>query len=183
LLPFFKLFGPDRASGQKEEKEKFDVWIFGYHRIGWKIVEALKQMKISFAVVDFNPETIEKLKRNKIPTFFGDAADIEFLAGLPLSAARMIIFTLPDVPDQTTALEYLKKKKNKALVIANLYHAGSLEDLYAAGADYVMMPHLLGGHWISGILKHKPWTRRTLDILRREQKAEMRGRYTAGTHE
>jgi Kef-type K+ transport system membrane component KefB len=40
LVPFFNLFGPDRNKGMKEDLESYDVLIFGYHRLGWKICDA-----------------------------------------------------------------------------------------------------------------------------------------------
>src|SRR3990167_3875655 len=55
LLPLFLLFGKDRYRQQEKRRLKYDVWVFGYHRIGWKVCEALAARGVSFAVVDFNP--------------------------------------------------------------------------------------------------------------------------------
>ena len=60
-----------------------------------------------------------------------------------------------------------------------MYHNTHLDDLYEAGADYVMMPHLLGGQWI---LKDHPWTPSSFRDLKKEQREEMKLRFTAGTH-
>ena len=53
-----------------------------------------------------------------------------------------------------------------------------MSNLYHAGANYVMLSHLLGGQWMSEVLKHSPWTKKTFAELRREQKEEMKLRYT-----
>ena len=182
LLPFFLLFGKDRYRQREKRRLKYDVWVFGYHRIGWKVCEALAARGVSFAVVDFNPETFAELKRRGIPAYFGDAADVEFLESLPLLTAKLIISTLPEVDDQRTLTTYLRQAKSRAFIIGNLYHSAHLAELYLAGADYVMMPHLLGGEWIAGVLKNKPWSQRTFATLRREQKKEMKLRLATAAH-
>ncbi|MFA6427223.1 MAG: cation:proton antiporter [Candidatus Magasanikbacteria bacterium] len=181
LIPLLNYFGKDKTQKKEpNEEEVFTVWVFGYHRIGWKVCEALAEQKISFAVVDYNPESVEKLKRRGIPAFFGDASDVEFLDGLPLDKAKLIISTIPEPDDEKTLITHVRRLSSKPLIIANLYHNTYLEDLYEAGADYVMMPHLLGGQWIVDVLKHKPWSSKTFKDLRVEQKNEMKLRYTTG---
>lgn len=179
LLPAFRLLGRDKNREQWPDGAAYEVWVFGYHRIGWKVCEALAARGVSFAVVDFNPEVIAKLKQRGIRGYFGDAADVEFLESLPIVKARLVISTLPEVDDQKTLAAYLRQAGSKAFIIGNLYHSSHLAELYQAGADYVMMPHLLGGEWIAGVLKHKPWSRRTFAVLRQEQKREMKLRLTA----
>lgn len=177
VLPLFRKFGKDKQKNKKETGGSFKVWVFGYHRIGWKVCEALESMKVKFAVVDFNPEAIAKLEKRGIPAFFGDAADVEFLESLPLEKAKLIISTLPEVEDQRTLFSVIRDSKSKATVIGNLYHPIHLNEMYEAGADYVMMPHLLGGSWMSNILKERPWTKHTFRELRNEQKDEMKQRF------
>ncbi|MBT3538941.1 hypothetical protein HOF40_04860 [Candidatus Parcubacteria bacterium] len=181
VLPFLIKFGRDRAQKESGEEEKYDVFVFGYHRIGWKVCEALAEKKIKFAVVDYNPDAIAKLKRRGISAFFGDAADVEFLESLSLEKAKLIVSTIPEADDQKTMIQHVRKKNKKSIIIANLYHNTYLDDLYEVGVNYVMMPHLLGGQWVSEILKDRPWTQKTFKDLKHEQKEEMKLRFTAGT--
>jgi Kef-type K+ transport system membrane component KefB len=181
LMPFFKLFGKDKAQQRPEkENEDYDAWIFGYHRVGWKICSALIEKNIKFAVVDFNPEVIARLKRKGIPAYFGDAADIEFLEQLPLLKSKIIISTIPEPDDQKTLIRHIRRLSKRIFIIGCLYHSVHLGDLYHAGADYIMMPHLLGGHWMADTLKDQIWRKQTFKKLRNEQKAEMKERETAG---
>ncbi|MBD3311326.1 MAG: hypothetical protein GF349_02405 [Candidatus Magasanikbacteria bacterium] len=182
ILPILNKLGKDNETQDENKPEEYEVWIFGYHRIGWKVCEALAEKKIKFAVVDFNPEAISKLKHRGIPAYFGDAADIEFLDSLPLDKAKLIISTIPEADDQKTLIKSVRNRSNKPYIIANLYHNTYLDDLYEVGANYVMMPHLLGGEWISDILKNKPWTKLTFKKLKKEQKDEMKLRFTNGLY-
>ncbi|PIZ95359.1 MAG: hypothetical protein COX81_00970 [Candidatus Magasanikbacteria bacterium CG_4_10_14_0_2_um_filter_37_12] len=183
ISPFIKKFGKKEKEDKEEKKKIYDVWVFGYHRIGWKICEALKEKGVSFAVVDFNPDIIDRLKHRGINCYFGDAADVEFLEGLSLEKSKMVISTIPEPDDQLTLVKHIRKMTKKTLIIANLYHNTFLDDLYEAGTDYVMMPHLLGGRWISDILKNYAWTSQTLKDLKKEQRREMKLRFTVGTYE
>lgn len=177
FLPMFSWFGQDRYQQIDEKIEAYDVWVFGYHRIGWRVCEALRKKNVKFAVVDFSPDAVSKLKHRGIPVFFGDAADVEFLEELPLEKAKMIISTLPEPDDQRTLVSHARQRSKKIRIIANLYHSSDLDELYNAGADYVMMPHLLGGAWIATILQEEPWTKHTFQKLRKEQRKELHLRF------
>lgn len=182
LLPLLQKFGKQDYPEQ-DMKKNYEVWVFGYHRIGWKVCEALAEKKVDFAVVDYSPEIIAKLKRRNIPAFFGDAADVEFLGSLPLEDAKMIISTIPEPDDQKTLFNHVRRLSKKTKLIGNLHYYLYLDDLYEAGADYVMMPHLVTGQWLAGIVRNTKLDEKTFKKMRLEQKEEMKLRFTAGTHE
>lgn len=179
LQPLFQVFGKDKYQQHEESVVRYDVWVFGYHRLGWKICEALQEQGVKFAVVDFNPSAITKLRQRNIPAFFGDVTDIEFLESLGLEKAKMVISTIPDPDVELTLVRQLRKQSEKAKIIATLYHTQYIDDVYEAGADFVMLPHLLGGTWMAEILKEGKLTKRTFARLRKEQKEEMVSRVTA----
>ncbi len=180
LLPLFHLFGTDKYIQQEEEGERFDVWVAGYHRIGWKICEALEDKGISFAVIDYNPEAIARMKRAGIRCFYGDISDVEFLSEMPLLSAKTIISTIPEHEPQLTLTKYIREQTNTITVICTLNDSLYLPDLYQAGANYVMMPHLLGGSWMADILHKKKWTKQTFKKLRTEQARDMKRRFENG---
>lgn len=183
LIPVFQFFGGEDRHVQKEHKDKkYDVILFGYHRIGWKVAETLQEMGKSFVIIDFNPVALKRARGRGIDAIFGDAADVEFLSALPLDTAKLIISTMPEFDDQLTLLKEIKQQNPKAKTILNLYHSDNLKELYEAGADFVMMPHLLGGAWLSELLtNHKRLTKTMFKDLRKDQKKEMELRYTAAT--
>lgn len=176
LMPAFLLFGRDTNVQKEDVKENFEAVIFGYHRTGWKIGEALKKQKIKFAIVDFNPENVKHLQEQKIKTFFGDASDIEFLSALPLEKAKIIISTVPSPEDQLVLINFVKKHNPKAIMIASLYHKKYLPALYTAGADYVILPHLLGGAWVADVVSRGELKRKsTWNKYRRQQASDLKG--------
>ncbi len=184
MLPFFNKFGKDKMQEKQfpaSERKQYEAYIFGYHRMGWKICEALRSRGVDFVVIDFNPHAIEKLRRQGIPCYFGDISDIEFLSELPLHKAQMIVSTIPNAEDQLVLIHHVRSRSQKTLIIANLSHQDYLDELYRAGANFVLMPHFLGGNWMSDILQKKSWTKRTFSSLQKEQKSEIDMRVIAET--
>ena len=61
--------------------------------------------------------------------------------------------TIPDEESNLTILEVLKEKKSKAAFIATAEQPRIALDLYKAGADYVIIPHHLGGEYSSRLIE------------------------------
>ena len=174
IEPLLRIFGKDKCKSPEEKKEKYEVLVFGYHRLGWKVCETLKELEVSFAVVDFDPLAIRKLKERGIPYYFGDATDVELLSEIPLEKAKMIISTMPSTHSQLTMIKNVRELHTKPIIVATLAYSRFLQEMYDAGADYVMLPHLVCGEWMDSILKEEPWNRRTMKKLIREQKDQMK---------
>ena len=169
LLPAFNLFGPDKYRQTELMPSIYDTWVVGHHRIGIKVCQALSKNKAKFCVIDYDPNAIEELKKRKFHSVFGDISDVEFLESLPIAGAKMIVMTIPSLDDQISLINHVRKINSKIIILANAYHINHSKALYAASADYVMMPHLLGADWISEILAKKRLSRKYFTGLKNEQ--------------
>ncbi len=141
-----------RAEESKKEEE-YDVFLFGYHRIGYKILQTLKKSKLKFVVVDYNPKVITTLSKEGIECIYGDAANKDFLREIPVHRAKMIISTIPDESSNRAIREMLKERNSKATFLATAEQPRAALDLYEAGVDYVIIPHHLGGSFVSTIIR------------------------------
>ncbi|PIR77841.1 MAG: hypothetical protein COU30_00285, partial [Candidatus Magasanikbacteria bacterium CG10_big_fil_rev_8_21_14_0_10_38_6] len=121
LKPLFDFFGKDKYQQQEDVIEKYDVWVIGYHRIGWRICDELKAQGKKFAVIDYNPLVVDKAKHLGIPVYFGDVADVEFLSQVPLEKAKMIISTIHEEDDQLTLIRNVRDRSQKPYIIATLF--------------------------------------------------------------
>lgn len=171
LLPFFRLFGPDKNRQVNKKQIVYDAWIIGYHRIGTKIAETFEDLKTKFAVIDFDPQAVERLRKEKVPFYFGDIADIEFLESVPVANTKIIVMTIPAVDDQLNLIKFVHKANPQILIIANAYQRRDAQTLYDHGAHFVMMPHYLGGQWMAQILHNKKFNKKTLQQLKIEQES------------
>lgn len=149
LKPFEKLIRKTDVEGEIDvRKYKPAVILVGYNRIGFSVLKKLRRSKKRVLVVDFNPEVIHKLKEKNVKAIYGDMADIETLHELPFDKVKMIISTVPDHDDNLRLMKYVRKVNSKAIVILTSNFPSEGLDLYKKGADYVILPHLLGGEHI-----------------------------------
>jgi Kef-type K+ transport system membrane component KefB/voltage-gated potassium channel Kch len=145
--PFIKEKGRDGT--------KYDIIIFGYDRVGVDFVVAAEKLEKKYLVVDFNPASIIKLQEKNIPSRYGDAEDVEFLAELDLASASLVISTIPEFGTNITLLKMYRRVNATGIVILLSHDIDETEKLYEAGASYVVMPHFLGArHAAHMISKH-----------------------------
>lgn len=127
--------------------------LFGHNRVGERVRPALEQLVSSVLVVDFNPEVVGELKEKGVKVIYGDMSDHELYGRLALDKAAIIISTVPDLHDNLLLLSSLSESKSKRLVIATADNAFEAKELYKAGADYVLLPHFVGGNYLSFVLE------------------------------
>jgi len=153
-----KYLGIFERKGRKVDEHKhqrrkgYEVILFGYNRIGYDILSALKRSKQKFLVVDYNPEIIQSLTKQKIDCRYGDAGDIELLEDLNLGRCQAVISTIPDKDINLLLIAKTKKASRRTMVIAVSHQIDEAIELYQAGATFVLMPHFLGGHYLASLI-------------------------------
>lgn len=98
------------SSGEKrpelDNKMSNHIIICGYGRVGSWIGRALSDFKIPFIVVDYNRETVKKLKDSGIPVIYGDPSEPEILDFLNIKDAKILILAIPDRVAQETLIAH-----------------------------------------------------------------------------
>lgn len=131
----------------------FDVILIGYDRIGFSVLKKLKQLKKDILVLDYNPEVIKKLAQQKIPCIYGDISDHEVLERLDFSQADFLICTTPGEKNNLRLIKKARGINKKIIIFLTADHVDDALKLYDAGADYVILPHFLGGDHVSLMLE------------------------------
>ncbi len=129
-------------------KRSGHIVMFGHNRVGKLLRPVLQKMGFEVVVVDFNPEVVEKLGSEGV---YGDMADHELYESLDLEKAIAVISTVPDVQDSLQFLLEVKRNKTKPLLIVSAVDSEDARELYAAGADYVLVPHAVGGEFLAQV--------------------------------
>lgn len=135
---------------QKSEKH---IIVFGCHRMGYTIVKTLRKLKKNFLVVDYNPDIIKFLMAQGTPCIYGDLGDREILERVDLTDAEIVISTIPNVEDNLMLIEETRRHNPGALIFITANYPDQALELYDAGADYVILPRLLGGEKVSEFLE------------------------------
>ena len=134
-------------------RAKHEVILVGYNRIGFSVVKTLRRMKKKLLIIDFNPETISKLIKEKIPSLYGDIGDIELLERLNFKNANLVISTIPAKRENLLVIKKVKEANKNAVIFVTANQVKEALSLYDAGADYVILPHFLGGDHVSLLIE------------------------------
>ncbi|MFH1972036.1 MAG: cation:proton antiporter [archaeon] len=153
VLKYFEKMGLIKRTRSRDFKDKKQIILFGYHRIGMIFFKALTKMKKKVLVVDFNPDAIERLQKNNVSAMYGDMANTEILKKINFTYAKVIISTIPKEKDNIVLLKHLKDVKSKALTFLTADSLTVALRLYDEGADYVILPHLMSGESVSLLLE------------------------------
>jgi Kef-type K+ transport system membrane component KefB len=157
LSPILVVFERRKIRQEPQTTQKFDIVLFGYKGGSQNFIKTFKRLGKRFLVVDYDPETIDTLNSQGIPSRYGDANDSEFLDELNLGAAKLVIINLTDYAANTMITDHVRFQ-NKSTVIIAMTKSDKIEnalELYEKGATYVMMPHFLSASKIATIIARR----------------------------
>lgn len=154
LSPVLKQFERKRLKDAKKgvRDKKCEILIFGANRIGYSILKSIQHGKQSYLVVDNDPNIVEKLNEKHIHTVFGDVSNVEFLEEFKLKEVKLLISTIPDKETNLLILETVRSENKNAQIILTASHVDNALELYERGADYVILPHFLGGEYVAQLI-------------------------------
>jgi len=150
-----------KSKRENQLDEDYEAILFGYQRVGADFVRAFEKLGFEFIVVDFNPESINQMKEEKVPFKYGDAKDAEFLAELNLKDLRYVVSTIPEHETNNLLIKKIRAVNKRAIVLVVAQTRDEANLLYESGATYVIMPHYLGAQYAAklirdhGVNKHK----------------------------
>lgn len=134
------------------EKKAYDVVLIGYHRMGYTMMRDFGYKK-KVLVVDFNPSIIDDVKGRGFDREFGDISDPDMMKKVLSFNPKLIISTIPGFDDNRYILNKVKEHGDDAMVFLTTNSVSEALEFYREGADYVIVPHLLGGEKASALLE------------------------------
>ena len=127
--------------------QHYDVVLFGLGRYGSAMYERLHEAGQKVLGIDFDPDNVRNWQRQNIPAMYGDMADPDFIAHLPLAGARWVIAATPVVSAALThndprriLVESLKDQGFSGRIAVAAQHAHDAGSLREKGADLILMP-------------------------------------------
>ncbi len=147
-----KKFGKKEKSLEylpKEPLEKHTV-IIGIGILGQQITSALKGTN-SIIAVDHDSEVVQKLIGEKVPVVYGEADNTEMWQKTGIAKARVLLLTIPDTEMAARVMKKVKKINSEIVAIGKAKSFKEALELYKNGADYVVLPEVIGSNVL---LKH-----------------------------
>lgn len=136
-----------QSDAQLPASQNYEVILFGLGRYGSAIYERLSEANLKILAIDFDPDNVQAWRRRNIPAIYGDMADPDFLAYLPLYNTRWVIAATPIVSVALThndprlmLIESLKQHGYAGRIAVAAQHAHDAERLRQKGADLILMP-------------------------------------------
>jgi Kef-type K+ transport system membrane component KefB len=131
------------------------------------------------SVVDFNPNVFRTLADRGLHVIYGDISNVDTLLHAGIGKAELIILSVPDSllkgANNEKLVRHVRTLNPSAKIVATADMLSDVEDLYAAGADYVTVSRLSDAHELytaieaaqAGLLEDK---RAELDVLLAERR-------------
>lgn len=147
------IFERQTLKSDREKREHHDLVLFGYMHGGHEFLKLFRSMKRSYVIVDYDPDVIDSLDRQKANYIYGDASDVELLEEVGLDRSKLVVSTLTDHDSNCFIVKLVNSTNPKAVVICHAENSGQAEELYELGASYVMLPHFIGSEHITNFIR------------------------------
>ncbi|MCB9990407.1 MAG: cation:proton antiporter [Rhodospirillales bacterium] len=128
-------------------ENKYDVVVVGLGRYGSAMARQFGDKGYTVLGVDFDPGAIKQTVAAGIHAIYGDAADPEIVAQLPLDKTKIVVFAFhhymsgPLVTDlRHTLASILRQQGYKGHIAATAHHPDSQFNLEAYGIDIILKP-------------------------------------------
>ena len=153
ISKYLNIFERKKVKEDKNFSKEYEYILIGENRIGFSIMKSFIDMKKPYLIVDYNPIRVAKLSKMKINCVYGDASEESFVDELNLNSTKMIVSTIPEFDSNLMLLKRVKQKNKNLILILTARHISEAFKLYHEGADYVIVPHFLGGEYVAKLIK------------------------------
>jgi Kef-type K+ transport system membrane component KefB len=126
------------------------IVILGFFRAASALLSEIEQQNKSLleqiSVVDFNPNVFRTLTARGIHVIYGDISNIDTLMHAGVGKAEIIILSVPDSllkgANNEKLVRHVRSMNPDAKIISTADLLADVNDLYAAGADYVTVTRI-----------------------------------------
>jgi Kef-type K+ transport system membrane component KefB/Trk K+ transport system NAD-binding subunit len=158
-----------------------DIFFLGVSHEGFELLRRLERespdTRRRVVAVDFNPETLERLQASGIECHYGDISNAETLRHAGIERARLVVSSIFDHflqgTDNRRLLRQVRALAPSASVVVVAETAARAQELYAEGADYVLVPPVLTAEHLTRLLVNA--TAASLAEARRQQARALDG--------
>lgn len=170
ISKFLIIFEKKKIKEKDIPKKKYDYILLGYNRIGFSIIKSFSKIKKNFLVVDYDLKVVRTLNKMGVDAVYGDVDDSDLLEDLEIYKASLVVSTIPEKETNQLILDILKRNKAKTTALLTARQIDDALDLYKQGADYVILPHFLGGEYTSKLIEKN---KENKDKYKLEKKKEL----------
>jgi Kef-type K+ transport system membrane component KefB len=169
------LIGPLKRMGLRDLDHKHDadtdhegghgearrVVILGFFRAASALLSEIERRSPDvleqITVIDFNPMVFRTLTDRGMHVVYGDISNVDTLVHAGVGKAELIILSIPDSllkgANNEKLVRHVRSLNPTAKIVATAETLASVDDLYAAGADYVTVTRLSDAHELYKVIE------------------------------
>jgi Trk K+ transport system NAD-binding subunit len=114
----------------------------GFGRVGSAVGEALETFRISYTVIEVDPDIVKHLRRRGVSCLFGDAVHSKILGEAGAAHAELAVVTVPEIERARLVVRQLRALNPRLAILARAHHGPAREELLEGGATEVVQPEL-----------------------------------------
>ncbi len=112
--------------------------IVGYGLNGRNVAAILQASDLPYVVLEMNPRTVSKMRKEGVPIFYGDAISDTVLRWMDVAHARAVVFAISDPVATRQGVAAARRLNQNTFIIARTRYEPEIEPIYQAGADAVI---------------------------------------------
>jgi FlaA1/EpsC-like NDP-sugar epimerase len=137
------------------------IVILGFFRAASALLSEIERHNESLldqiTVVDFNPNVFKTLVGRGLHVIYGDISNVDTLLHAGIGKAEIIILSVPDSllkgANNEKLVRHVRSLNPTAKIVATADLLSDVNDLYAAGADYVTVTRLSDAHELFTVIE------------------------------
>lgn len=141
----FKHLVTRRKMETKLKKISDHFIIAGFGRVGSQVATQFLAKKVPFVVIEKDSAGAERIMEKGALVLQGNATDDDVLLEAGIDRAHTLISTLPEEAQNVYLTLTARHMNPKLRIIARADYEDGEKKLLRAGADHVVIPHVLGG--------------------------------------
>jgi len=161
-------------------KKAYKYILIGENRVGFPVMKTFMRSKKDYLIIDFNPIRVKKLAKNSINCIYGDVSNSDFLDEIDFSNAEIVVSTVPEKEVNIGIIKKLKSVKSNASIIVTARKIADTFELYDMGANYVILPHFLGGEYVAKLIEQSATDCKIYEKERNKQIKDLKERLQEG---
>jgi len=143
-----------RAMKKKIKNLKNHYIICGYGSLGKAVAQVLEENGEPYVVIELDKGVVDELRENDVLAVHGNALSAEKLKEAGLDHAKVVVSALGSDADNVFLTLTLKELNPRVLVGTRAFSEGTIGKLHSAGAEFIVMPEMIGGLELAKELLH-----------------------------
>lgn len=169
------LLKPDTHEGSAAEKDAPDaiharhVIIAGFGPVGRSLAARLDVQKVSYTVIELNPETVRRQRRLGRSILYGDVTNPEVLEAAGARIADAVVITIPDDEATLRAIATARGLSPSTFIACRTGYLSGAFRAYEAGADHAVVEEVVTADAMEKQIFEKLQSRRGPDLVPQPQ--------------